>query len=426
VITAIIPSAARVGDTVKVTGKNFGFDRTKGTVTFNSGIAATQVIVWNDTTITLKVPQGTQTGAVTVTVNNLTSNSATFTVTTVPVPLITSLTPSAARVKDTISIDGNNFGTDKTKGYIQFTGTTAYSTGIISWTNTNIRVVVPYNITTGPLTVNVNYVASNQVLFTLDTTPWIDQVYHTGQGWLGYPKRSWALPGKMVEISGRNFGWPDTAKVQFDNLTVPVYGFTQDYESVLAPSTTGGAVSVSVKTKSGLVSNSKPFYVGVPFDTLKAHRKVRIDIEFYITYVDKTSGQTQTAGVVFGGIANVTWGTDGFTASASDFSPTKTGTLKVTLSPDGTKMTRLELNYANTAAPHESVQYVGEDIIGRTNSTYNYIQLEYYVKGYDAVRNSTRQLSGTYTPLQTAYPITGLREGFDSYISIMIMDLDVS
>jgi YD repeat-containing protein len=431
-ITSIDPNASKIGDTVKVKGKYFGTDKTKGSVKFN-GIVATEIISWIDTTIAVKVPQGAQTGSVTVTVNSVTSNAYAFTVATVPVPMISGLTPATASVNDTISIDGNNFGTDKTKGTVQFTGTYVSATGVISWTNTKIRVRVPTSVVTGPLSVTVNGIASNQVQFTLQTEPRIDAVYHTGRGNLGYPKRTWGLSGNSLEITGRNFEAVNPGKVLFNTVPAQATLWQSEYVSVAIPPGVSGPVNVSVQTKSGLTSNSKPFFVGAPFDSIKTHPKVRIDFVFYASWRSKLTGQISTISFTCLGLGDVTWGSDGFTANVSNFTwggnpQTKTGTLKVTLSPDGTKIARVELNYTNLAPSYENVQYVAENIPSRTSVAYatNQLLLEYYVKGYAAVQSLTRQFTASWTPTVTTEPILGLAEGYDSYISIVLWDFDVS
>ena len=184
---------------------------------------------------------------------------------------------------------------------------------------------------------------------------------------------------------------------------------------------------------SGATSNAKPFYVGVPFDSLKTHPKVRIDFHFSVKYYNRLAGLTWTTWLDCAGLGNVTWGSDGFTAKVSDLVPrgsqqTRTGTVKVTLSPDGTRIVRVELNYVNLAPSYENVQYVAENIPSRSTAAYgtNLLLLEYYVKGYDAMQSVTRQLTATITPTTTAEPILGFSPETDSYITIVIWDFDVS
>lgn len=79
VLTAITPNSGQAGIIVTLTGKYFGTDKTKGSVTFNS-TSVTSISSWSDTEIKLTVPGGATSGLVYVTVNGLKSNGITFTV----------------------------------------------------------------------------------------------------------------------------------------------------------------------------------------------------------------------------------------------------------------------------------------------------------------------------------------------------------
>jgi formylglycine-generating enzyme required for sulfatase activity len=104
VITSLVPNVGWADDTVKIKGTNFGADKTKGTVTFSSGVVATQIISWIDTMIVVKVPQGTQSGPVTVMVNSFTSNAVAFTI------------PTA--VSDLLAVAGGSFQMGQSPGPI--------------------------------------------------------------------------------------------------------------------------------------------------------------------------------------------------------------------------------------------------------------------------------------------------------------------
>jgi IPT/TIG domain len=75
-IVSIHPDSAAVGDTVTINGNHFG--TTQGNVYFAQGIAATVILSWKDSSITVKVPAGTVTGNVSVSVNGATSNGLQF------------------------------------------------------------------------------------------------------------------------------------------------------------------------------------------------------------------------------------------------------------------------------------------------------------------------------------------------------------
>jgi hypothetical protein len=75
-ITSLSPSSGVVGASVTITGSNFG--STPGTVTFAGTTAS--VASWTDSSIVAKVPSGSTTGNVVVTVNGSASNGVNFTV----------------------------------------------------------------------------------------------------------------------------------------------------------------------------------------------------------------------------------------------------------------------------------------------------------------------------------------------------------
>ncbi len=78
-ISSLSPASGPVGNSVTITGTNFGATQGTSTVTFN-GTAATPTS-WNATSIVVPVPSGATTGNVIVTVGGVASNGANFTVT---------------------------------------------------------------------------------------------------------------------------------------------------------------------------------------------------------------------------------------------------------------------------------------------------------------------------------------------------------
>ncbi len=88
-VTQVFPDSGFVGDTVFIHGTNFGTAQGSSTVQFGS-VAAAEILAWQDTAITVKIPDGAASGAIsiTVTVGGSESNSAAFTVRSV-VPVAT-------------------------------------------------------------------------------------------------------------------------------------------------------------------------------------------------------------------------------------------------------------------------------------------------------------------------------------------------
>lgn len=69
-ISSVVPREARVGDTIIVTGQQFGATQGTSTLSIN-GVVATQIASWSDTQIEATVPNGATTGNVSVTVNGV-------------------------------------------------------------------------------------------------------------------------------------------------------------------------------------------------------------------------------------------------------------------------------------------------------------------------------------------------------------------
>ena len=159
IISSISPSSGLVGSIVTITGSNFG---STGTVTFNGVTAATNG--WIATSLNATVPIGATSGGVVVTSGGLSSNPQAFTVTSIPSPLITSLTPNMGPVDTVVTVAGSNFGGSIGTSTVTFNGIAASPTG---WTPTSITVPVPPTATTGNVIVTVGGVASNPMTFTV-------------------------------------------------------------------------------------------------------------------------------------------------------------------------------------------------------------------------------------------------------------------
>ena len=76
-ITSVNPTVGIAGQSITITGSNFGAAQGSSTVTFNGVIAI--AANWSTTSITATVPAGASTGPVVVTVAGLASNGSTFT-----------------------------------------------------------------------------------------------------------------------------------------------------------------------------------------------------------------------------------------------------------------------------------------------------------------------------------------------------------
>ena len=176
-ITNLSPSSGAVGAAVTIAGTNFGGTQGTSTVTFN-GLAATPTS-WSATSIVVTVPAGATTGNVVVTVNDLPSAGAAFTV--LPTPSITRVSPSSAAVGAPVTITGANFGATQGTSVVTFNGTPATPTG---WSAASIAVSVPAGATTGNVVITASGVSSAGAAFTVvpvSITPQLAAVVVTTQ-----------------------------------------------------------------------------------------------------------------------------------------------------------------------------------------------------------------------------------------------------
>jgi YD repeat-containing protein len=90
------------------------------------------------------------------------------TVTAVPLPTVTSVTPSSANVGEIITIAGTNLRATQSASTVSFNGTTATP---VFWSADSIRVPVPSGATTGPLVVTVLGVANSSSFSVTTVAP---------------------------------------------------------------------------------------------------------------------------------------------------------------------------------------------------------------------------------------------------------------
>lgn len=79
-------------------------------------------------------------------------------------PVISSVSPSTGNVGQTVTLSGINFGSLQGESLIAFNGVSATPT---SWTDTSVVTTVPSGAVSGPLSITVNGVTSNAVMFNV-------------------------------------------------------------------------------------------------------------------------------------------------------------------------------------------------------------------------------------------------------------------
>jgi hypothetical protein len=163
VITSIESDSAFVSQEVIIYGANFSSFLTGNTVGFN-GVNA-EIVNTTTLALTVIVPDGIVQGdaSVTVTTNDLTSESFPFYVTMPIIPVITSVEPDNGKVGTTVIITGTDFSTTPADNIVTFGGVEAVVTEA---TATTLTVTVPAGAVTGDVMV-MRDAASNGVLFTV-------------------------------------------------------------------------------------------------------------------------------------------------------------------------------------------------------------------------------------------------------------------
>jgi RHS repeat-associated protein len=246
-VVSTSPASGPVGTQVQIYGSGFGTTQGSSTITFFYRVSAT-VTSWSDSQITATVPSAAVTGPVTVTVGAVASNSNIYF--TVPGPVVTSVSPTSGVVGTQITIAGSGFQATKGSSYVLINGGGGSPT-ITSWSDTQIIATVPAAVTTGPVTVTVNNVASNpDVIFTLPDPIVASLSPSTGP------------VGTQVEVNGSGFGTTQgtsTININSTGLNVTTWSNTQISASIPSNAITG-PVQVGV----GGVNSNSNIYFTVP------------------------------------------------------------------------------------------------------------------------------------------------------------------
>lgn len=240
-IASFSPSSGVVGTEVTITGDDF---EGATAVQFN-GIAASSYTVDSSTQIRANVPAGAITGKISVTTAGGTAQSVNDFTITIPLPTITSFTPTSGLVGAEITISGSNL-TGATAA--QFNGASASSFTVD--TATQIRATVPSGATTGKLAVTTDGgTAQSANDFTAIIPIPIISSFTPTSGSIG----------DEVTISGSNF--TGASPVQFNGVDAASFAVDSDTQiraTVPVGATTG---TISVTTSAGTGTSANDFLV---------------------------------------------------------------------------------------------------------------------------------------------------------------------
>jgi hypothetical protein len=235
-----------VGDTIQVDGANF-----IGTCTVSfGGIPATPVTRVSDTQLTVSVPAGALSGTVAVTAAGVPSPDALAFTVIPPAPRVTTLVPNAARVGDTIQVDGANFIGTCT---VSFGGIPAPSVTRVS--DAQLSVAVPAGALSGTVAVTAAGVPSPDALaFTvIPPAPRVTALVPNS-----------ARVGDTIQVDGANFIGPCT--VSFGGIpATPVTRVSDTQLTVAVPAgALLGTVAVAVAADGGASPDAQTFTVIPP------------------------------------------------------------------------------------------------------------------------------------------------------------------
>lgn len=170
-ISSIEPTSGTVGTEVTITGENLGATPADNIVKFHNGVSA-EIISVDASTIIAKVPEGAETGPITLQVGDKIATSATFTVIETAVLAISSVDPTSGPVGTEVTITGTGFSPSSGENVVKFTdGAEGVAATVTSATDTEIKISVPEGATTGVIMVTVDDETVESGEFTVTVPP---------------------------------------------------------------------------------------------------------------------------------------------------------------------------------------------------------------------------------------------------------------
>lgn len=141
-----------------------------------------------------------------------------FSIRTKKEPVIFQITPPVGAPGDLITITGKDFGNIRDTSYVDFGGSKLTSSSYVSWSDTEIRVVLPANIKDGLVTVATKNSRSKPAFFANTTAApvAVTQSIQTTIPLITGITPEKIIPGTLITIYGFNFGNSrDRSKVYF-------------------------------------------------------------------------------------------------------------------------------------------------------------------------------------------------------------------
>ncbi|MCL4448967.1 MAG: IPT/TIG domain-containing protein, partial [Actinobacteria bacterium] len=309
-LTSISPNDGPVagGTSVTITGTNFSTATGGTTVDFGAGNPAPKVACLSSTSCFVEIPKGPAGGgvvSVTVTTGGGTSSPG-VSFTYMPVPTITSITPTSGSQSGgtTVTVTGTGFST--VSGVVEVEFGTTYSGSVTCSSTTSCTAVSPASYSAGPVSVTVTTVGgtsspgvSFDYIATIPT-PTLTSIS---------PTSGPASGGTTVTLTGTNFDTSSggtTVDFGSGNAATPVDCPSATSCSAVTPAGTG-TVSVTVTTTGGTSSSVSYTYIAAPTLTSISpnygSQTGGTTVELVGTNFDTTPGGTT---VDFGSVASTT------------------------------------------------------------------------------------------------------------------------
>lgn len=274
ILDSLDPTYGEEGDEITMAGSNFGDTQGSSTVSFN-GTAVTTYTSWSAASVVVEVPVGATTGDVTLATDTGTSGGVNFSV----YPKITNLSLSSGNIGDTVTITGLNFEANRGSNTVTFNSVEV--TSYISWSNTEVVVVVPVNASSGNIILTTTVEASVGTNF--DVAPYLSSLT---------PNRG--QTGDSFTLTGYNFGdtqssstvaisstsvdtytsWNDTQIV----VTVPGLAAIGNHD-VIVTTSVGASNAVSFEVLAGSFSSSvRPEIISISPTSFPANKFIGSEI----------------------------------------------------------------------------------------------------------------------------------------------------
>ncbi|SKC83213.1 IPT/TIG domain-containing protein [Ohtaekwangia koreensis] len=255
VVFELQPNRGPVLSTVVIKGENFSTVAAQNEVRFSNNKLAT-VTSATATELIVRVPEGAESGPISVTKDSKTGTSLDFTIYSKLVPVITALNPGTIKRGATLTITGANFSAVKEDIGVTFTGNGASSRTPLTASENQLTVVVPSDISPGEWSISVDQSG--------ETSNKDRKIIVEGQPAITLVTPTQGIPGATVALTGTDFDLTESNNiVKFGNTVATLVNagdVLPDKVSVYIPDIAPGNYNITL-TAFGKTSNAIAFSV---------------------------------------------------------------------------------------------------------------------------------------------------------------------